>query len=80
MAAAYGLDPITTPDGEDPTANQTPRILGVSITLIVVPTTVVLLRLLARTLSKAGFWWDDFMVLFALLCSLGLSALQIYSE
>ena len=83
MASAYGLDPITTPGDQSPAVvdvSQDARILGVSITFIIIPTSVVFLRFIARLLSKVTLWWDDWLVLLALLCSLGLNALQIYSK
>ena len=36
--------------------NQTKRLIGSSVALIALSTTFVLLRLVSRKLSKAGFW------------------------
>ncbi len=38
----------------------------VALTLIVLETTAVAVRFLSRYLSKAGFWWDDWLILGAL--------------
>lgn len=36
--------------------NETKRLIGSSVVLIVLSTTFVVLRLVSRKLSKAGFW------------------------
>lgn len=63
-----GPDGITSPPGTDLSESQTPRIIAASITLISLSTTAVILRLIARKLSRAGFWWDDWAILGALVC------------
>lgn len=67
-ASTNGINPILTPDypGLDIHANQEARILAVSVVLIVVSTLSVILRFVARALSKAGLWWDDWCILAAL--------------
>lgn len=47
-------------------ADQKGRILGSMIALLVLSTTFVMLRLLSRKLSKAGFWLDDYLIVLAL--------------
>jgi hypothetical protein len=37
---------------------------------------VVALRLVARFLSGAGLWWDDYLILFALPQGLGMLIIQ----
>lgn len=37
-----------------------------TITTIVPATFVVILRYIARYVAKAGFWWDDFIIVAAL--------------
>jgi hypothetical protein len=81
MAATIGLAPIETPEepGLDLYANQSPRIVAASIALLAIPTVIVALRFVARMLSKAGLWWDDWMVLAALVVSWGPNVIGIYS-
>ncbi|MCJ1408687.1 hypothetical protein MMC19_002762 [Ptychographa xylographoides] len=76
-----GLLPLITPDspGLDITANQSPRIIGVSVTLIVIATVAVVLRFVSRLVSKAGLWWDDWMIVAALVVSWGACILMIIS-
>ena len=52
--------------GLDINDTQSPRIIGTCITLIVITTAAVALRFLARHLSRAGLWWDDWTILGAL--------------
>ena len=46
--------------------SQGPRIIGTSVTLIVISTLALVLRFVARHLSRAGLWWDDWTILAAL--------------
>lgn len=48
--------------GIDLTADKGPRIVGSIITLMILPTIFVLARLISRRVSRAGFWWDDYIV------------------
>ena len=59
---------ITIHDGPgfDLNANQGPRVLSISLALIALSGIAVTLRFLSRLLSKAGLWWDDWVVLGAL--------------
>ena len=47
-------------------ASRVHLILGVSIALLVLSFVAVALRLLARRLSGAGLWWDDWLIIAAL--------------
>ena len=47
-------------------ADQQGRIVGSMITLLILSTAFVMLRMLSRKLSKAGFWLDDYLVVLAL--------------
>ena len=51
---------------EDKHANKGPLVLGVSILVSFLAITAVALRFLSRKLSKAHYWWDDWMILAAL--------------
>jgi hypothetical protein len=69
MAAdTNGLYPLLTPEypGLDINANQAPRIIGVSASLIAISAIAVALRFLARWRSRVGFWWDDWVILAAM--------------
>ena len=51
-------------------ASRAHLILGVSIALLVLSFVAVALRLLARRLSGAGLWWDDWLIIAALVHTL----------
>ena len=46
--------------------NRTGEIYGSIITLTVIATVAVILRLFARKFSPASFWWDDWTIIIAL--------------
>lgn len=45
---------------------RTPVLYGGTISLQVLSTLIVALRFLARRVSKAGLWWDDWLIVPAL--------------
>ena len=47
-------------------ANKGPVVLVVSILMVILAVAAVALRFLSRKLSKAIFWWDDWIILAAL--------------
>lgn len=49
-------------------ANRGPRGEAVAITCFVLAVVAVCLRLGARRAIKAPFWWDDFVIILALVC------------
>ena len=51
---------------KDKHANKGSLVLGVSILVSVLAITAVALRFLSRKLSKAHYWWDDWMIVAAL--------------
>lgn len=51
----------------DPAANKQPYIYGVSCTVYSLAVVAVVLRLVSRRLSKAGFRADDFLIIASLL-------------
>ena len=53
------------PPGIDLDADQGPRLVGSMITLILLPTIFVIARLVSRKVARAGYWWDDLLVLIA---------------
>ena len=53
------------PPGIDLNADQGPRLVGSMITLIVLPTLFVIARLVSRKVARAGYWWDDLLVILA---------------
>ena len=71
MAALPGnvslLTPLTTPDpNTDKSESQIPRIIGASAVLLSVSTIAVILRFVARRLSRAPLWLDDWFILASL--------------
>ena len=56
------MDP--KPAGNVP--NRQALVLGFTISMTVLATVAVALRILARKISDAKFWYDDYMCLFAL--------------
>ena len=67
-ASTNGLMPLITPPspGLNVHANSGPKIIAVSVTLIVIAAIAVILRFVSRILSKAGLWWDDWAILLAM--------------
>ena len=55
----------TPPSGIDLNADQGPRLVGSMVTLIVLPTLFVIARLVSRKVARAGYWWDDLLVVLA---------------
>ena len=46
--------------------SKQPDIYGTISTVCPVAVLVVVLRLLARRVSKAGYWWDDWIIIIAM--------------
>ncbi|CAF9938329.1 hypothetical protein IMSHALPRED_000764 [Imshaugia aleurites] len=69
---------IPTP-AEDPTlyVGRKGQIISASVTLLVLPTVFVALRVVSRTMSGAGFWWDDLTVILAMMFSWGPNIINI---
>ena len=63
-----GDEPSIGQSGFSLYADQKGRLVGSMITLLVLSTFFVCLRLLSRKLSKAGFWLDDYLTILALVC------------
>lgn len=55
----------TPPPGIDLNADQGTRLVGSMVTLIVLPTIFVIGRLISRKVARAGYWWDDLLVVIA---------------
>ena len=68
MSQSKALGALFTPQtpGLDINANASPRIIAVSIVLIVITAVIVTLRFISRWVSKAGMWWDDWTILAAM--------------
>ena len=62
------------PPGIDLQADRGPHIISSGIALIVLPTVFVTLRIISRYLARAGFWWDDLLVVTSLILSYGPNA------
>ncbi|KAL8698796.1 MAG: hypothetical protein Q9224_001689 [Gallowayella concinna] len=57
------------PAGTDLSATQVPRILGVNIATFCLAVIAIVLRVTARRLTRAAFWWDDWLMLPAIMFS-----------
>ncbi|MCJ1405072.1 hypothetical protein MMC11_008298 [Xylographa trunciseda] len=81
MADSAGLLPLLTPDtpGLDINATDAPKIIAVSVVLIIISTSAVVLRFISRMLSKAGLWWDDWLIVAALVMTWSACLLMITS-
>lgn len=73
------MDPPVNQPGFNLYADQGPQLIGSMIALIILSTTFVSLRLLSRTIAHAGYWWDDILIVVALLIALAPPALNIYA-
>lgn len=49
--------------------NRGPEIVGALTTLTIIATIAVILRFLARRVSGSLYGWDDWLILFALVCT-----------
>ncbi|KAK0507563.1 hypothetical protein JMJ35_010086 [Cladonia borealis] len=63
---------------KDEHANKGPTMLGISILVTFLAIAAVALRFLLRKLSKAQYWWDDWMILAALPWTVTLNICQFY--
>lgn len=54
------------PPGPLPTGDRGPAINAVQVLMIVLATSSVVLRFIARRMTAAGLWWDDWVILAAL--------------
>ncbi|MCJ1384101.1 hypothetical protein MMC17_007217 [Xylographa soralifera] len=81
MADTAGLLPLLTPDtpGLDINATEAPKIIAVSVVLIILSTAAVVLRFVSRMMSKAGLWWDDWIIVAALVMTWCACLLMITS-
>ena len=57
------------PPGTDLSESQVPRILGVNIATFTLAVVSIVLRFTARRLTHAPFWWDDWLMIPAIVCS-----------
>lgn len=55
-----------TPPGQD----RGPCLLAIQIVMMGLATTAVLLRFIARRMGPGELWWDDWVILAALVCYL----------
>lgn len=65
----YCANVVRMTDNDGLTPNRQPLILGFTIAFTVLATAGVLMRIWARRLSGAKFWWDDWTIIAALLGS-----------
>ncbi|KAM0796846.1 hypothetical protein BDR22DRAFT_498471 [Usnea florida] len=71
---------LTGPTAPDHSANRHGQIISASVTLLVLPTVFVALRVMSRCISGAGFWWDDVTVVLGMILSWGLSIIMILAS
>ena len=50
--------------------NHAAEVWGETITLTVAATIAVILRFIARKISPASFWWDDWTIIISLVSAL----------
>lgn len=65
------MSSLTPPPGIDLHADNGPRVISSGIVLIILPTVFVIVRFVSRVIARAGFWWDDLLVLVSLILSYG---------
>ena len=77
------------PPGTDLSASQVGRILGVNIATFCLAVIAIILRFIARRLTRAVLWWDDWLMLPAIVsckasfvtqqnkCGLGFCCLDV---
>ncbi|MCJ1282374.1 hypothetical protein MMC26_001697 [Xylographa opegraphella] len=68
----------STLSSEDLYATQGPKLDIIAIMCFSLAVIAVCLRFLSRAVIKASFWWDDFVILLALVLALGPLALTLY--
>lgn len=58
--------------------DRSKEVIGACSTLIVLSAVAVFLRLWSRWISHAGFWWDDFLIIVAMVLSWGPNLANLY--
>ena len=61
-------------------ANRQPLVIGVNIFLTIAAISAVGLRFLSRKLSRSFIWWDDWLIVAALVFVLGYNAASFYGN
>lgn len=61
-----GMAGLNFPPGPLPKGDRGPEINAVQVLMIIMATSAVVLRFIARRMSAAGLWWDDWVILAAL--------------
>lgn len=64
---------LTPPPDIDLHADKGSRVMSSGVALIVLPTLFVTVRFVWRVIARAGFWWDDLLVIVSLMLSYGPS-------
>lgn len=62
---------LTPPTGIDLHADKGSKVMSSSMVPIVPPTVFVVVRFISRFIARAGFWWDDLLVVVSLILSYG---------
>lgn len=53
-------------------------VIGAAIAAIVASTVAVILRGCSRAMAKAGFWWDDWLIIVSLVMAFFSSSTEVY--
>ncbi|MDI1490806.1 MAG: hypothetical protein OHK93_002010 [Ramalina farinacea] len=77
---AVPMNATGIPPGINLEADQGRRIITANIVLIILPTIFVIGRFASRHIAHAGYWWDDFWVVVALVMSYGPCILVLDSQ
>ncbi|CAK3739231.1 integral membrane [Lecanosticta acicola] len=68
------MPPMQPPSSRPlPTGDRGPIVNALQIIMILTASSAVLLRFVARHFSSAGLWWDDWLILAALILSVGMN-------
>ena len=62
---------LVPPPNIDLHADKGTRVMSSGIALIILPTVFVIVRFVSRVIARAGFWWDDLLVVVSLILSYG---------
>lgn len=64
--SGHGNSTVVNTPGKDIIANRGPFLIRTCCAMIALSATAVTLRFLSRRLSKVSLWWDDWLILIAL--------------
>ncbi|KAJ5811861.1 hypothetical protein N7474_008162, partial [Penicillium riverlandense] len=65
------------PAGMDLSESLGPQIIGADMALLALATIAVIVRYISRSMSKAKFWWDDWVLAVALVFAIGNGIMSV---